>query len=229
MQKSELEVYLDEPRVQGGVELDVLEFWKGNQFRYPELSCMARDILSIPISTVASESAFSVGGRVLDQYRSSLKPAVVETLVCTRDWLFGDKGIFVFFFFFLCLFTVLAYVILSLNHISYLFCVENNKSIREAMDDTEDVFSLDINEPTIGSSQNSHNLNTSNAMEGNKNFLMACLSYKFHFINKMFSFSMNRLKQLEEEVDRRGGLQGLGIAQGMRFFLTLCLVAQKVL
>ena len=101
MQKSELEVYLDEPRVQGGVELDVLEFWKGNQFRYPELSCMARDILSIPISTVASESAFSVGGRVLDQYRSSLKPAVVEALVCTRDWLFEDKGIFFFLFLFI--------------------------------------------------------------------------------------------------------------------------------
>ena len=103
MQKSELEVYLDEPRVQGSVELDVLEFWKGNQFRYPELSCMARDILSIPISTVASESAFSVGGQVFDQYRSSLKPAVVEALVCTRDWLFGDKGIFVFFLFIYCL------------------------------------------------------------------------------------------------------------------------------
>ena len=103
MQKSELEVYLDEPRVQGGVELDVLEFWKGNQFRYPELSFMARDIVSIPISTVASESAFSVGGRVLDQYRSSLKPVVVEALVCTRDRLFGDKGIFIIFLFIYCL------------------------------------------------------------------------------------------------------------------------------
>ena len=101
MQKSELEVYLDEPRVQGSVELDVLEFWKGNQFRYPELSYMARDILSIPISTVASESAFSVGGRVMDQYKSSLKPAVVEALVCSRDWLFGDKGIFITFFVYL--------------------------------------------------------------------------------------------------------------------------------
>jgi hypothetical protein len=40
------------------------------------------------ISTVASESTFSVCGRVIDQFRSSLKPDVVEELVCTRDWLY---------------------------------------------------------------------------------------------------------------------------------------------
>ena len=92
MQKTELELYSDEPRVSSDTKFDILDFWKGNQFRYPELASMARDILSIPISTVASEAAFSVGGRVLDQYRSSLKPDIVESLICTRDWLFGDKG-----------------------------------------------------------------------------------------------------------------------------------------
>uniref|UniRef100_A0A2N9GVG1 hAT-like transposase RNase-H fold domain-containing protein n=1 Tax=Fagus sylvatica TaxID=28930 RepID=A0A2N9GVG1_FAGSY len=32
-----------------------------------------------------------VGGRVIDQFRSALKPDVVETLICSRDWLYGDK------------------------------------------------------------------------------------------------------------------------------------------
>ena len=46
--------------------LDILSFWKANQFQFPELASMARDVLSAPISTVASESTFSVGGRVID-------------------------------------------------------------------------------------------------------------------------------------------------------------------
>ncbi|KAH1047326.1 hypothetical protein J1N35_038110 [Gossypium stocksii] len=48
---------------------------------------MARDILAIPISIVSLESAFNTGGRVLDSFRSSLTPLMVEVLVCTQDWL----------------------------------------------------------------------------------------------------------------------------------------------
>jgi hypothetical protein len=90
--RSQLELYLDETKVSRNAEFDILSFWKGNEFRYPEVAAMARDILSIPISTVASKSTFVVGGRVIDQYRSSLKPDVVEALVCTRDWLYGKQG-----------------------------------------------------------------------------------------------------------------------------------------
>jgi hypothetical protein len=45
---------------------DILSFWKGNEFRYPEVAAMTRDVLSIFISTIASESTFSIGGRVID-------------------------------------------------------------------------------------------------------------------------------------------------------------------
>ncbi|KAL0000368.1 hypothetical protein SO802_014149 [Lithocarpus litseifolius] len=90
-QKSQLELYLDEPRVDRSANIDILAFWKANQFRFPKLASMARDVLSVPISTVASESTFSVGRRVIDQFRSSLRPDTVEALVCTRDWLYGEK------------------------------------------------------------------------------------------------------------------------------------------
>jgi hypothetical protein len=70
------------------VEFDILSFRKGNEFRYPEIAAMTHDILSILVSTVASESTFSVCGYVIDQYMSSLKPDIIESLVCTRDWLY---------------------------------------------------------------------------------------------------------------------------------------------
>ncbi|KAG6487738.1 hypothetical protein ZIOFF_056339 [Zingiber officinale] len=84
-QKSQLELYLEEPTIDRITKLDVLGFWKAHQCRYPDLAQMDRDILSVPIFTVASESAFSTGGRILDQYHSAMKPNVVEALVCCRD------------------------------------------------------------------------------------------------------------------------------------------------
>ena len=46
---------------------------------------MARDILSIPITTVASESAFSAGGRIIDPHRASLGAETVQVLTCGAD------------------------------------------------------------------------------------------------------------------------------------------------
>ena len=68
-----------------------MAWWKANASRYPVLSQVARDILAIPISTVASESAFSTGGHVLDPYHSSLSPKTVEGLICAQDWFRGSN------------------------------------------------------------------------------------------------------------------------------------------
>ncbi|CAM8923915.1 unnamed protein product [Rhodiola kirilowii] len=82
---NELQSYLDEQRLDRKMELDVLGWWKKEEFRYPILSRLAGDMLMIPVSTVASESAFSIAGRVLDQYPSSLLPETVQALLCSRD------------------------------------------------------------------------------------------------------------------------------------------------
>ncbi|PKI49225.1 hypothetical protein CRG98_030374 [Punica granatum] len=85
--KSELEQYLDSPTEPESDSFDVLRWWNDKKSTYKVLSSMAKDILAIPVSTVASESAFSTSGRVLDQFRSSLTPKFVEALICAQDWL----------------------------------------------------------------------------------------------------------------------------------------------
>lgn len=63
--------------------MDVFIYWKDFSNRYPELSVMVRDVLSIPITTVSSESSFNIGGRILTKYRSCILYENVQTLVAT--------------------------------------------------------------------------------------------------------------------------------------------------
>ncbi|KAA0032874.1 transposase [Cucumis melo var. makuwa] len=56
---SEIDIYLLEANVRTEGDFDILQWWKMNSERFEVLGCMARDILAIPVSTVASESAFS--------------------------------------------------------------------------------------------------------------------------------------------------------------------------
>ncbi|GKD32174.1 zinc finger BED domain-containing protein DAYSLEEPER-like protein [Tanacetum coccineum] len=85
--QSELDQYLEEsllPRVHG---FDVMGWWKLNKSKYPTLSKMAHDILSVPVSTVDTESIFDTGMKEMDRYRCTLRPETVEALYCAKDWL----------------------------------------------------------------------------------------------------------------------------------------------
>ncbi|KAL6660452.1 hypothetical protein ACP70R_001998 [Stipagrostis hirtigluma subsp. patula] len=55
------------------------------------LSLLACDVLAVQASTVASESAFSAGGRVIDPFRNRLDPEMVEALICTKDWVAASR------------------------------------------------------------------------------------------------------------------------------------------
>ncbi|KAK4397206.1 putative AC transposase [Sesamum angolense] len=89
--KSELDKYLGEDLEVFQKEFDILNWWKVNSHRFPILSKIARDILAVPVSTIASESAFSTGGRVLDTFRSSLSSKIVQALIGAQDWLRMDS------------------------------------------------------------------------------------------------------------------------------------------
>ena len=43
--------------------------------------------VAIPASSVPSESAFSMVGRIIDDYRASLKPETVQALMLSKAWI----------------------------------------------------------------------------------------------------------------------------------------------
>jgi hypothetical protein len=61
---------------------------------------MARNLLSIPATSAASERAFTVGKDIFGISRMSLKPETVEALICLRSWykagLVGVKEVYDF-------------------------------------------------------------------------------------------------------------------------------------
>jgi hypothetical protein len=82
--------YMAEPLLKQD-PFDILAFWKNNTDKYPILSQIARDVMSIQVSTVASESAFSAAGQVVDPYRNRLDPEMVQALICTKDWIRASR------------------------------------------------------------------------------------------------------------------------------------------
>jgi hypothetical protein len=85
--QGEIEMYLTNALVPYTEKFNVLDWWKVAGTRYPTLRKVARNVFAIPVTTVASESAFSISGRILSDHRSRLTPYMLEVLMCSQDWL----------------------------------------------------------------------------------------------------------------------------------------------
>ena len=64
---------------------------KKQQIKYPVLSIIAHDVLVAPMSTVASEAAFSACGRVVSKKRLNLSPKAIEAVLRLKYWNLAHK------------------------------------------------------------------------------------------------------------------------------------------
>ncbi|KAK7360573.1 hypothetical protein VNO77_02579 [Canavalia gladiata] len=88
--KTELDHYFEEGVLPMKSDFDILTWWKVHGVKYPTLQLIAKDVLAIPISTVASESTFSVSSHTVSPHRSRLHWSTLEALMCTRSWLWSQ-------------------------------------------------------------------------------------------------------------------------------------------
>jgi len=89
---NELQVYLSQGLEKENPDgsFDLLEWWKAREKHFPVLARMARDILSIQASTVASESAFSQARLQIGDHRASMRDSL-EKSVLFRDWIRSER------------------------------------------------------------------------------------------------------------------------------------------
>ncbi|XP_045822988.1 zinc finger BED domain-containing protein RICESLEEPER 2-like isoform X2 [Trifolium pratense] len=89
--KSQLDIYLDESNLdfRSYEDMDVLQWWKSNNDRFPDLSLLACDLLSVPIATVASDYEFCMGSRVFNKYKDRMLPMNMDARFFTRSWLYN--------------------------------------------------------------------------------------------------------------------------------------------
>ena len=88
---NELDKYMADSPLRLSGHFDILAWWKNQIDEYPVLAKIARDLLAVQVSIVASESAFSAGGRVVDPFRSRLDPEMVQALICMKDWVAAGR------------------------------------------------------------------------------------------------------------------------------------------
>ena len=67
--------------------LNILQWWRGKEQEFPLLRLMAKDLLSIQLSSVASEANFLQAGMIVNYERSCLSPSTVTALVRLQNGL----------------------------------------------------------------------------------------------------------------------------------------------
>lgn len=70
----------------GDKKASPLTWWKLNAGGFPNISHIALDLLSVQASSVASESAFSTAGTIVDPYLCSLSDSTISSCILLKSW-----------------------------------------------------------------------------------------------------------------------------------------------
>ncbi|KAJ1254814.1 hypothetical protein BS78_K323200 [Paspalum vaginatum] len=70
-------------------DFNILNWWHEHKLTYYVLSILARDVISVPVST---KSAFSLCGRIIEKRRRCLSPDMVEMLLWIKGRELGDAS-----------------------------------------------------------------------------------------------------------------------------------------
>ena len=90
-QHTDVQKYINSYQVEHAVHnLDVVRCWKEHRVSFPILSYFASHVLSVPVLSVSSKSAFSFASLILDERCLSLKSDMVEILTIPKDWELAD-------------------------------------------------------------------------------------------------------------------------------------------
>jgi hypothetical protein len=89
--ESPLEVTPSETDVDDATHLrrlrgQILQYWIDNEKRFPNLSRLAFDALSIPAMSAECERTFSSAKITIGEHRCSLEPPQIEAVECLRQW-----------------------------------------------------------------------------------------------------------------------------------------------
>ncbi|KAL2506680.1 GDP-mannose 3 [Abeliophyllum distichum] len=69
---------------------DILKWWRQHQRSYPILSKMARDLLTHPVPTVASEAAFNISGKLVAYLSTPKKPEIFLRMGSSDETKYGS-------------------------------------------------------------------------------------------------------------------------------------------
>jgi hypothetical protein len=77
-----------EPRAEKSTEAanNPIKYWVEQRNRYPQLSQLALDVISIPASSCDCERMFSELGDLLEPRRRSISPQLLAAIQCVRRW-----------------------------------------------------------------------------------------------------------------------------------------------